>query len=416
MSTAESHKVPFGKKLKNLFSKKNIFIVFLIAVLGFQYWQSTNSSNDLSFLQTRDSSLIEEIGQLKETYLKVGEDMNEIRKYLMLPLKEYQELESVSEGEEDTDKNQDQVQLALFKYVDSIVSTESVRGKLSINKSFLDNLLISKDFSEFLIKEELAFSPTIRDENNVVLKITTKDGDPIVIYSLDNKTGELVFQTTTEKEDVESTDFMEFKQNLMQFLTDNKASLVAEFANIKKLQESISKAISSKTIQNILTEKELVLSPDPDQSDLKMTYSIFNKSNELVGEIVLGTDDPKIALVDKNNEELEVFVTDISTALPTFLNDLESRSIIEQKADDSIESFQKTLEDSGFKSLLAKGNLYFQGPTEKDDRIYYTLHDQQDKIVSTFVVEKATGVVTVTDDNHKDENLLFFDEDLKKKP
>ena len=414
MTTDGQHKVSFWKKFRKIITKKNVFIVILLGVLTFQYFQSQSNSSNLSFLHTRESSLIEEIGQLKETYLKVGEDMNEIRQYLRLPLQEYQKIEVDTENEED--KNKDQIQLALFKYVDSIANAEAIREKLNLNKAFLDNLLISKDFSQFLIKENLVFSPTIRDENNVIVKITTKEGDPIITYTLDNKTGDLVFQTVTIKEPVDSGDFVAFKQSLMKFLTDNKADLIANISTAKKLRDTIANAIESEKVQKILETKELVLSPDYSQTDLKLTYSVFNKSNELVGEILLDTETSQISLVDKNDEEMNLFVTDIMVSLPPFLEGLDARSILEQKAGASIESFKKTLEDSGFKSLLSKGELYFQGPKEDEDRIYYTLHDKKDELVSTFAIDKATGVITVTDNNgHKDENLLLFEEEVKKK-
>ena len=254
------------------------------------------------------------------------------------------------------------------------------------------------------------------DENNIVVKITTKDGNPLITYTLDNKTGDLVFQTVTIKEPVDSDDFGGFKQKLMTFITDNKADLIANIDTAKKLKETIANAVESEKVQEILKTKELILSSDYSQTDLKLTYSIFNKSNELVGEVVLNTGTSEISLINKDDEEMKLFVTDMMVSLPPFLNGLDARSIIEQKAGASIDSFKKTLEDSGFKSLLTKGGLSFQGPKEDEDRIYYTLHDKKDELVSTFAIEKTTGVITITDDNgNKDENLLFFDEDLKKK-
>ncbi|MFA7686091.1 MAG: hypothetical protein WCX95_04815, partial [Candidatus Gracilibacteria bacterium] len=416
MSKDGQHKVSFLKKCRKLVTKKNVLIVVLVAILGFQYFQSQDNSLNLSFLHTRESSLIEEIGQLKENYTKVGGDMNEIRQYLKLPLKEYQEIEINSDDTEDG-SNKDQVQLAMFKYIDSIASSKTVQDKLSLNRTFLDDLLVSKDFSEFLIKEDLVFSPTIRDEDNVVVKITTKDGDSLVTYTLDNKTGDLVFQTMTTKKPVDSSDFVAFKQELMTFLTDNKADLIANINTIEKLKKTIASAVESAKVQEILKTKELVLSSDYSQSELKLTYSIFSKANELVGEIVLDTKTSEISLIDKNAEDMKIFVTDMIVSLPPFLKGLDSRSIIEQKAGDSIDSFKKTLEDKGFISLLSKGGLSFKAPKEDDDRIYYTLHDQKGELISTFIIEKATGVVTITDDNgNKNENLLFFDPDLKKKP
>lgn len=416
MAKGDSNKVGFWVRFKKFLTKKNIFMAILVVVLLFQYWQSKNNSANFSFLHTRESSLIEEIGQLQETYMNVGDDLNEIRLYLRLPTKQYEELE-LNLDNEDGDKNKDQVQLALFQYIDHIASTKSIQEKLTLNKALLDNLIISKDFSKFLIGEKLAFAPTIRDENNVVVKINDKDGNALITYTFDNKTGDLIFQTISKKEPVDTDDFVEFKQNLITFLTDNKTDLIASIQTAKKLQEAIVGAINSAKVQDIIKRRELSFAPNFTQKDLKITYSIFNKADELVGEIVLNTENLEISLVDKNDSEMKLFVTDMMISLPPFLNNLDARTFIEQKASNAIDSFRNTLNDKGFKLLLSSGGLYFTEPKEDEDRIYYMLYDKKDILVSTFTLEKATGVVTVTDsDGNKNENLLFFDPDLKKKP
>ena len=89
---------------------------------------------------------------------------------------------------------------------------------------------------------------------------------------------------------------------------------------------------------------------------------------------------------------------------------------MEQKAQESIASFKKTLEDEGFLLLLSKNNLHLGEPKEDEDRMFYQVLDEDDNVITTFTVEKTTGVITITDGKgHKGDNLLFFDPSLKKK-
>ncbi|MFA6917519.1 MAG: hypothetical protein WC285_01620 [Candidatus Gracilibacteria bacterium] len=360
--------------------------------------------------------MIAEIGQLKEVYTRIGFDLNEVRQFLRLPVNDYQPIEVQVPEEEG--KNEDKVQLALFQYVDSIANSKSIKEKLILNKSLLDNLIISKDFSRFLITQDLAFAPTVSTEENVIIKINDKAGNTFVVYKLDNNTGNLSFQAVDKIEDVKAGTFAEFKQGLITFLTGNKADLLAKIQGIKKIQQTILDAVNSVKIQAVLKNKGLSVSTVVAQKDLTTTYLILNKANTLVGEIVFSAENSEISLVDKNDESMKLIVTDLMVSLPPFLNDLDARTLIEQKADEAVNSFQKTLQDGGFKSLLSKNGLYFSDPSDDADRIYYKLYDKKDTLISTFTLEKATGVVTVTDnEGRKNENLLLFDAGgLKKKP
>jgi 3-methyladenine DNA glycosylase Tag len=409
------NKISFLSRLKSFLTKKNVLIVALILLLIFQYWQSKNTSSNFSFLHSRESSLIDEIGQLKETYMKVGSDLNEVRAYLRLPTTNYQEIESIISGDSE-DNNTDQVQLALFKYIDSLASAYATQKKITFNKALIDNLLVSKDFSAFLVKEGLAFVPDASNKNNIVVKINDKQGDPLIIYTFNGKTGDLSSQTVDAKEEVEADSFSEFKEDLMKFLTDNKADLTGKIQTIKNFKGNIINTINSDKVQKIVKEKGLSFSPDFVQKDLTMTYSIFNKANEVTGEIVIDMESSEVSLVDKNDEDRNLVITDIMMSLPAFLTDLDARTFVEKKAAEGIESFQKTLKDKGFKLLLSNADLYFSDAQEENNRIIYKLYDGENKLVSTFAIEKATGVITITDDSgRKDENLLFFDSELKKK-
>jgi hypothetical protein len=416
MSKGEQHKVSFRKKIRGFFTRKNFLIVLLILALALQYWQSGRNSNNISKLNSRESSMIAEIGQLKEVYTRIGFDLNEVRQFLRLPVNDYQPIEVQVPEEEG--KNEDKVQLALFQYVDSIANSKSIKEKLILNKSLLDNLIISKDFSRFLITQDLAFAPTVSTEENVIIKINDKAGNTFVVYKLDNNTGNLSFQAVDKIEDVKAGTFAEFKQGLITFLTGNKADLLAKIQGIKKIQQTILDAVNSVKIQAVLKNKGLSVSTVVAQKDLTTTYLILNKANTLVGEIVFSAENSEISLVDKNDESMKLIVTDLMVSLPPFLNDLDARTLIEQKADEAVNSFQKTLQDGGFKSLLSKNGLYFSDPSDDADRIYYKLYDKKDTLISTFTLEKATGVVTVTDnEGRKNENLLLFDAGgLKKKP
>ena len=151
--------------------------------------------------------------------------------------------------------------------------------------------------------------------------------------------------------------------------------------------------------------------------DLKITYSVFNKIDELIGEIVLDTKTLEITLIDKSNEDVKVKATDINTALVPFLEKLDTKTMLQKKVDKAKADVQKTLEDGGFKLLMKENGLTWVEDLHRDeDRIYYDLMGTDGKILSSIVIEKTTGVINIVNpDGTNSQNLLFFDPELKKK-
>lgn len=414
MDKTEQNKVSRLKRLKNLMTKKNIVITVLVLILAVQFFQIGNNSVELNALRARESSLISEVGQIKGTYMKVGNDLSEVRQLLRLPVQTYEQIQEITQ---DDNKNQDQVQLALFQYVDYIASTKMAQKKLNTNRTLIDNLLIAKDFTDFLAKEGLVLAPVLRNPDSVTVKIEDVQGDNLVTYYFDQKDGTLLFKTIDQKEEVTATDFSGFKQDLMTFLTDNKADLLAKNQAIQNLRTKVTTALNSEKIQTILKTRGLFVSPNIIEKDLKITWQLFNRTNELTGEIILNTEKQEISLVDENNKNIDFTVTDMIVSLPPYLEELDSRTIIERNASVAINSFTSTLRDKGFKLLLSKSGWHFADPRTDNDRIYYDLLNDKDMLVSTFTIEKTTGVITITDtEGNKNENILLFNPDLKKKP
>lgn len=403
-----------AQKLTRVLFKRNTLILLLAFVILFQYVQARGSILNVNSLSSRESSLIEELGQLKETYTSFGDDLNEVRQYLRMPTKDYQPI--AEQSGDDDGSNQDKIQLAMFEYIDYLTSARNTADKLGRNQALIDNLLIDKEFLNFLKRENFVLAPVVRNKDNVVVKINDKSGSTLITYFFNKNDGSLFFTTINKKTEVATADFVKFKQDLMDFLVSNKDSLLTQAQAVKSKQTQIVSAINATQTQDTLKKQGLYFSPNSEEKDLQVIYSIFNKANELVGEVILSTDSLATSLVDANDQNTKIKSTDLLVDLTPFLEKLDARTFVEQKAVESIDSFKKTMEDDGFLLLLTKNNLHLAKPNEDEGRFYYQILDKDNKVVSTFAIEKMTGIITITDsEGQKGNNLLFFDPSLKKK-
>jgi len=404
-------------RVTNLLTLKNIIIGIIAFLFITQYLQIQSIFGTFSFLEGRDSSLVTEIGHIKEAYQTFGDDMNEMRDYLRLPTKNYFEFESVDDvGEE---KNENNLQLALFQYMTYLSDQKTIEKNIAENKSYLENLGASEEFQTFLGEHELDSSGITENEESFSLKILDKSGYYLIHYYLSKEDGILYAKTYEGKDEVptDSYPYEDFEAELIKFLTEEKDNIINAIIAIEEKKSEISVAIGSYETLAEIKKLGISLTTETLTEGDEITYPAYNSSGGLVGKIVLNTSDLEISLIDVNDDSLTTTVSDISTALIPFLQKLDTRTFFEIKTQEAQESLRKTFEDEGFQLLLSQVGLTISEEAREDEsRVYHDIYDSSGTHISSIVVEKTTGVINiVSPDGANSENILFFDPEDKKK-
>ena len=368
------------------------------------------------YLYDRDSSLVAEIGQLKDTYLDIGGDLNEVREYLRMPTEQYLMFDATEENTE-TDVNEDDIQLALFKYVDFLSKSEDVEEKLEFNKSLIYGLNGSNTFTEFLNQENLSSGEISESDDGFLVNISHEEIENIFTFYLDKEEGKLYFKTAKVKEEVQSENYENFETETKNFILENKENLLEYEKQLDEINTEIASTLSSEEVGLLSETLEINIDPQYIEKDLKITYSIYNKTDELIGEIILDTEKLEIHLVDSNDDSLSLQITDITTSLVPFLEKLDTKTFVEKKIDQALNNLISSVNDDGFKLMLSENGLSMAEVYREDEsRVYFDIFDKDGLHLSSIVLEKSTGVVNIVNpDGTNSENLLFFDPEYKKK-
>lgn len=403
------------KKLKKHLTKRNVAIGVIALLFLVQYIQIQVLLGNFSFLQGRDSSLVTEIGELRETYAQIGTDLNEVREFLRLPTSSYNSEEEIS-GEENDGKNTDEIQLALFKYVDFLVASKTTEEGLKKNKGYLEQLSADEAFNSFLEGRDLKISKIGEDPNGFFATIS-KENLKIASFYLQKESGKMFLKTVTSKDEVVVKSAEELAKDVKKFISDKQSKIEKATVSINEKKKMIAEAIESKEVKTKLEELKLSLNVNPVEENFNLKYSIEKLTGDVAGEIVLDTAKMKIILVDKNDPSVKMEVSDVKKSLLSFLPKLETKTFIEKKVEEAREKVEKTIGDKGFKLLLSQAGFQITEKSREDeDRIYYDILDKEGKKLSSIVIEKATGVINIVQpDGTNSENLLFFDQDTKKK-
>ncbi len=397
----------YKEKIMKFLTKKNIFWGIVIFFFLFNFIQIHRTIGTFSRLKDNDTSLISEVGDMRQTYMNIGEDLNEVRQFLRLPTATYTNLDSPATLE-NSDKNNDMVQLALFKYIDYLAVNQRLSKRMNLNTGLLNQLSGSEKFIAFLKQGGLTLSDIKKTAEAWELQVIDENEKLILTFYLDLIDAHLYRKTIKSKEKLSPLSFNSFYDQTVKFLSENKVSLQEYLADVAEIESKIVTVLTHDLVINKM--KSLNISIDEN-------WRIFNQNGEIIGEILLDKASLVVSLIDltnnSNSKNTEKFGADILA----FIDRLDTQTLVEKKAYDSLKSMKKTLNDPGFQLLLDDNGLYISDDVREDDeRMYFDIYNMNDVHVSSLVVEKTTGVINIVQpDGTNSENILFFDPEFKKK-
>ena len=404
------------ESLKELATKKNLLITALVVFFTAQFIQVQSILGTFSFLEGRDTSLLTEVGQVKNAYVDFAADLNEMRSFLRLPAKSYGVLDQLEDFENSEGENEDELQLALFNYLDYLTGQKRLESRLGRFGEYF-GALEGEAFAEFFKKEGFFLAEVSDTEGARQLKVMAKNGEEdveMLSFYLDKETGEMWMKSVKAKEALQEDELEDFVLKVKQFLAANTDEIKEMSAKLKALDVAVDSAIASEAAVQVMEELGLELS-EKLEADLMIKRNVMNKAGEVVGEIVIDVDKLKVRLVDLRDEDLSVEVSDVNKGLEPFLRKLDTQTFLEKKYQEAVAELEATLDDKGFKLVLEQGGYEMKEKREDDERVYFDIYEGE-RHLSSIVVEKATGVVNIVMPNGTNaENLLFFDPEFKKK-
>jgi len=406
-------------------TKRNFIITVIVLFFLVQYWQVSQVTGGISSLSMKGSSLVDEVGQLNEMTNLLAQDLTEVRSFLLMPTRQYVSGTEASDEQGSENVNENELQVALFKYVGFLGEQENLKQNLAINKSSLEYVVSNSDFAAFLKEKDLKISGLAESDKEYSLSISDSAGTGIVRFYLEKETGNLYRATINSLDIVDTARPEDFAQiYVKQFLTDNLSIILAAIKQVNETKSYIVGAFSAEAVASLLKAENLTFVSEPQEKEGVLYYDIKNVGNEIVAQVVFNKKHLSITLNDTRDEENIVLqVTDLATALPPFIGKLDVLPAVQKKIVEAQLQLKETFEDKGFKLLLEQAGLYVETlPREDEYRYFYDIKlsdvagDAAGTLLGSVVIEKSSGMVEVVDPSGAGTtNLLFFEEGLKKK-
>lgn len=407
------------KFLQPHLNKGNFIIALVVLFFLAQYLQISSMTGGFSSLSMSGSSLVDEVGKLNQVVSNLGQDLNEVRGFLAMPTRKYSDLQDTEIV--DTDANQDTLQLALFKYVNYVGEQEKLNKKTTDGLSNLKSLTTDKALKEYIAANNLVLGLIEDSAKDWHVSLSDGKASTIVYLSLDKATGDLSWQTVEDKNVVELLENETLASYVGAFLQQNLQKITDTIKALEDKKAYITKSLQNESIIQLLDSRQLLASAEPVTENFKFYYQIKNESKEVVAEIILDKKDLSVQLKDaRDSDKVAVKVTDLVSAIPPFIEKLDTIPEVQKKVMEAKLKMSETLDDKGFKLLLKNLNLSISKETREDEYRYYydiyTVLTGNTKLLGSVVIEKTTGIINVVDPNGTSTtNILFFDPGLKKK-
>lgn len=398
---------------------KLLFVVLALLVLlnTFQLW---NFARVIGGLDQYSGGMVDEIGGVQGDLKQFGEDLNEIRRFLLLPEHNYAFGENGENVLPSDEQNSSENELAIYKFLENFGTQKSLAEQKDI---------ANKQRAEFMVEPALAENmigngEASDDAENLFLKLLNNEKSQAIFNVIwDFKNGEIEVQSVLENKVVAKLSDVNWKDSLKNYLLENKVAVIAKKAELDAKTAELLALRNDAELAAIFAEKGMTINEMvSDQGDHlmlmvesvgsgSMMYIRLNKNDY---SYVLDTEVADQKNGDKKFKTLEELKKALMDELKSFV-DPQVQMLEDRKSE-----LKAIFEQDAFKELLKAQNLKVaEQPREESNKVLYDVIDINGAANFSFAIELSSGLLKVVQGDQEVDLLNFLmesDEGSKKKP
>ncbi len=388
---------------------QSMLILALALLLLFQIGQVSELSakvEKMDVLEETSSNVLQEWSEGKDFLTGFGGDLNEIRKFLLLPTTDYDfgEMAEVDLAEEE----EEDLNTLLFTYVEKL-------GEYEENKARYDSNL-----SAF----QAALGEVFWGENGLSVNSAGNFGDESVDFSFSDASGFELFKVSLGYDGLFAVDTYDGKLalsdkksvqaavgDLRNFVRGDLVTLKERITLINTHRALLVGVLASSMVQDALTQESLTLGTELESSD-RYYYQILNSDHAPVAELAVLKEDGLMALklekpvADYPDDFVLSEVDAESVLVSAILDGVDSRSDRQILVEENRAEIENIFKDTAFKAVLGELDLEFGAATETDTRISWPLTNAAGETLRVIFLDKVSGEVKVEHPDGQDSQTL----------
>ncbi len=387
---------------------QSMLILALALLLLFQIGQVSELSakvEKMDVLEETSSNVLQEWSEGKDFLTSFGGDLNEIRKFLLLPTTDYDfgEMAEVDLAEEEEDLN-----TLLFTYVEKLGEYEENQARYDSNLSAF----------------QAALGEAFWGENGLSVNSAGNFGDESVDFSFSDASGLELFKVSLGYDGLFAVDTYDGKLtlsdkksaqalvgDLRNFVRGDLVTLKERITLINTNRALLTGVLASSMVQDALTQESLTVGTELESSD-RYYYQILNSDHVPVAELAVAKENGSMNLslerpVGDYEDEFILAEADAESGLVSaILDGVDSRSDRQILVEENREEIEAIFKDTAFKAVLGELDLEFGTATETDTRISWPLTNAAGETLRVIFLDKASGEVKVEHPDGEDSQTL----------
>ena len=354
--------------------------------------------------------VVDELGGFRQDIITFGDDMNEMRSFLLLPTKEYSFMEEQEEIATEEEKDATPTEQAVYQFLGSYVDEKTAAE----NARYADEHILALASDEQLVKATADLKLTIgkieSTEEMAQFKISNETGLALFAVVIEKQSAKTSIQSSLGTKDFEKNP--DDAQQIAEYITKNAAESEKMKLLLEERKAMILSAAQSAEATALEKEKKLIFSDEPEEAEDVLRYYYTNEEESPVVTLSLSRKDGTIMIGEK------AFTTpdDLKNGLVEALKNADAATEMEKMIRDRREELQKIFEEEAFKDLLLTNNLTIAPePREEYNKLLFDVTNADGKTEFSFVIELSSGLLKILK-NNEEIDLYSLLQGSKKKP
>ena len=327
---------------------------------------------------------------VQEVVMQFGDDLNEMREYLLLPQRDYSYLNNeISQNlSDDTLSSQ-----SIYRFVNEV--GEGYLSAKEKETSYLTILDLNKDGDFYQKITTMSLLPARYLEDTAEFakyKFYVKQ-DAIAQLVLDKESSEFYIQSIIGTEYLIWNEDNSLKDVVLKYIGDYKDNIIAVKARISEQKDAIIKLWDDENLKKILSENKLQPNLNPTETESGFEYVVQNMDGTALIAITINRKNGNFIFENIEYSSVGLLIEPLSVKLQTLSGESQRTVSIQNKK----EELEEMLFSDEFNESLASVQLTVQPAREENNRVFYDLLNTEDENkIGSIIFETETG------------NLFFF--------
>jgi|WetSurMetagenome_2_1015567.scaffolds.fasta_scaffold76042_2 hypothetical protein len=391
---------------------KTLGWIFLAVLFAVNTFQLSMLGGIVERVDEYNKGVIDELGGIRQDVMSYGNDLNEIRSFLLLPVKEYSFMKGPVETQDTEEKQTTRTESALYAFLGGVTEEQSVKANTARAESNAAALLGDADFAAGLEKSGLKIGKREDGPDSISVKI--EDGSATAVYALvfEKKTSATLVQSAIGSYKAKASEMTALKTELLDYLGKNKEAALKMKTLIQQRKDEVAALAADAGISASLKEKKMKMTPAEEVADT-INYYFENDAGDRLMTLKIQRTDGTYDLDGTKINDAAGLLTAVTDKLKNAdASTTQEKMLKERKAELEGIFAQKTFTD-----ILSNDGLKIAAaPREEYNKILYDVQDAGGKTVFSFAIELSSGSFKVIKDNQETDLYSILDSGSKKKP